>query len=314
MKKKIIAVITIICILIGGFLVGTGFQKRTDVVLFDYAVSEDGTAITMNVGVPTSVGYIRGFKDNGGGVKPHYLTFYSTFGGINSSLGAKSTYVLEISPDDTEIYFNCTGGGYEIVLEKDEETGQWIKPTQIGNSQNITFQAIILDIYDSYYLVEPIEGSQKLKSSDQIIVPMKNLDPSLEPEAGDIIEITYDGSIAESYPAQITEVYSIKVIQEANEESEKWAMIPMVMVNGELYLTTGYEATNDRECGIMDGEITSTVDGTEKPTKDNESNFGAGYGYQYGSQEGTIEIYMNDKWWIYATEEVRQQIQFPYGY
>lgn len=62
------------------------------------------------------------------------------------------------------------------------------------------------------------------------------------------------------------------------------------------------------------GEITSTVDGTEKPTKDNESNFGAGYGYQYGSQEGTIEIYMNDKWWIYATEEVRQQIQFPYGY
>ena len=82
MKKKIIVVIAIICILLAGFLVGTGFQKRTDVVLFDYSVSEDGTTITLNVGVPTSVGYIRGFKDNGGGVKPHYLTFYSTFGGI----------------------------------------------------------------------------------------------------------------------------------------------------------------------------------------------------------------------------------------
>ena len=134
MKKKIIVVIAIICILLAGFLVGTGFQKRTDVVLFDYSVSEDGTTITLNVGVPTSVGYIRGFKDNGGGVKPHYLTFYSTFGGINSSLGAKSSYVLDISPDDTAIYFNREGDGYEIVLAKDEETGQWLKPGKMGNS------------------------------------------------------------------------------------------------------------------------------------------------------------------------------------
>lgn len=128
MKKKIIVVIAIICILMAGFLVSTGFQKRTDVVLLDYSVSEDGTSITLNVGVPTSAGYIRRFKDNGGGVKPHYLTFYSTFGGINSSLGAKSSYVLEIAPDDTEIYFNRAGDGYEIVLAKDEETDQWLKP------------------------------------------------------------------------------------------------------------------------------------------------------------------------------------------
>ncbi len=47
-----------------------------DVVLVDYSVSEDGTEITLDVGIPTSIGYIRGFKDNGGGVKPHYLTFF----------------------------------------------------------------------------------------------------------------------------------------------------------------------------------------------------------------------------------------------
>ena len=28
-------------------------------------------------------------------------------------------------------------------------------------------------------------------------------------------------------------------------------------------------------CGTMDGEITSTVDGTEIPTEDNQSNFGS---------------------------------------
>ena len=33
MKKKVIVVITIIGILITAFLIGTGFQKRTDVVL-----------------------------------------------------------------------------------------------------------------------------------------------------------------------------------------------------------------------------------------------------------------------------------------
>ena len=88
------------------------------------------------------------------------------------------------------------------------------------------------------------------------------------------------------------------------------AMIPMVMVDGVIYLDTKCESTVDGRCGVMDGEITSHVHGTEKPTIDNQSNFGTGYGYQYGAAEGTIEIYMDGKWWIFATEEVRQEIQF----
>lgn len=82
---------------------------------------------------------------------------------------------------------------------------------------NAVFEATILEIHDSYYLVEPAEGSQELKSADQITVSMKNLDPSLEPEIGDTIKIEYNGEIAESYPAQITEVYSIKVVKEADK-------------------------------------------------------------------------------------------------
>lgn len=94
-------------------------------------------------------------------------------------------------------------------------------------------------------------------------------------------------------------------------DEAKWDLIPMVKVGGVLYLDTGYNNTDLHKCGTPDGEITSTVDGSEKPTADNQSNFGAGYGYQYGTTEGTVEIYMNDKWRIFATEEVRQQIQFP---
>ena len=94
MKKKMIIITSVIMVFIISFMVGTGFQKRTDVILVDYSVSQDGTEMQLDVHVSSSMGYIRGFKDKGGGVKPHYLTFYSTFGGLNSSLGSANSFML----------------------------------------------------------------------------------------------------------------------------------------------------------------------------------------------------------------------------
>lgn len=82
----------------------------------------------------------------------------------------------------------------------------------VGN-EKATFQATILEIHDGYYLVEPVAGSTELNSADRITVPMTNMNPSPEPEVGDVLEIEYDGSIAESYPVQITNVYSISVVE-----------------------------------------------------------------------------------------------------
>ena len=130
MNKKVILTIVIIVVLVASFLIGTGFMERTDVVLSDYAVIEDGSAISLGVQVASSMGYVRGFKDNGGGVKPHYLTFYSTFGGLNSSFGTENSFVLEIGKDDTEIYFNRPNGGYELVLVKNIDTGEWERPVK----------------------------------------------------------------------------------------------------------------------------------------------------------------------------------------
>ena len=133
MKKKsilIIAVtaITFLVISVLSFLIGTGLTVRTDVVLIDYSVSVDGTKLTFRTAIPASMGYIRGFEDQGGGVKPHYLTFYSTFGGLNSSLGAKDQFELELADTDTEIYLNRPNGGYVLVLQKNAGTGQWERP------------------------------------------------------------------------------------------------------------------------------------------------------------------------------------------
>ena len=176
-----------------------------------------------------------------------------------------------------------------------------------SNEAHQVFRAEILEIHDGHYLVKPVEGSWELNSADRIEVPIRNAHPSPEPEIGDVIEIEYSGEILETYPARIADVYGIKVIK----ETETWDLIPMVMVNGTLYLDTGHESKIEARCGVMDGEITSQVDGNKQPSVDDQSNFGTGYGYQYGATEGTIELFMNGKWWIFATEEARQKIQFP---
>ena len=192
------------------------------------------------------------------------------------------------------------------------ETGRLVFKNQciqiegFSNEAHQVFQAEILEIHGGNYLVKPVEGSWELSSADRIVVPISNAHPSPEPEIGDVIEIEYSGEILETYPARITEVFSIRVVKEA----ETWDLIPMVMVNGTLYLDTGHESKIEARCGVMDGEITSRVDGSKQPTVDDQSNFGTGYGYQYGATEETIELFMNGKWWIFATEEAHQAITF----
>ena len=78
---------------------------------------------------------------------------------------------------------------------------------------------------------------------------------------------------------------------------------PAVMVDGVVYYDTGCKSDAIKRCGVMDGEITEKCDSSEIPAKNNQSNFGTGYGYQYGSAEGTIEVRMGDgEWYIFAAE------------
>ena len=132
MKKKHIIIFSLITIVVlaSALFISTGFTKNSNVEIIDYTVSEDEKELSFIIGVPFSIGYVRGFNDVGGGIKPHYLDFYNTFGVINNSWGAKFEYVLELSKDDTEIYFNREDGGYELVLQKDHETGEWVRPTK----------------------------------------------------------------------------------------------------------------------------------------------------------------------------------------
>ncbi len=166
--------------------------------------------------------------------------------------------------------------------------------------ETVRFQATVIEKNDTgnSILVKPVDGSLELDSADQFSIFN---DEKLELQVGDLIEITYNGEIMESYPAQLGEIYDITVIEQA-EADTMWDRIPMVRVNGKLYYDTGRESTVSARCGNMDGEITTTVDGSEIPMEDDQSNFGSGFGYQYGEGD-TIEIYMNEKWVVFEYRE-----------
>lgn len=188
----------------------------------------------------------------------------------------------------------------------------------IENKPSVT--GIVEEVHDDYIIVysETADGYPN-GSNWSISLNVENKDSYTDVVVGDEIVFYYDGMAMETDPLQVSTIYAItlktpadRTVNETMEEKDAESLeeaivgndlIPMVMVNGELYMDTGHESTVEARCGMMDGEITSTVDRTEEPTKDNESNFGIGYGYQYGSQEGLIEIYMNDKWFVFATEK-----------
>ncbi len=91
---------------------------------------------------------------------------------------------------------------------------------------------------------------------------------------------------------------------EKPEEPPLYDLPLMVHLDGKLYTATG-ETHTEAKCGVMDGELSSTVPGYEIPTEDGTANFGENPSYQYGA-DGTIEIFMGGEWWIFAAEETEE--------
>jgi len=115
---------TVICSIIAILLIyftGTGFIKNNSVFISDFSM--DGTKMTITTGNASSVGYIRSVsvkeKDN-----VAYLDFYGAFGGINGSIGAKNTFIIDVSQNITTIAVNDSENTYKEVLEKDS-LGNW---------------------------------------------------------------------------------------------------------------------------------------------------------------------------------------------
>ena len=91
---------------------------------------------------------------------------------------------------------------------------------------------------------------------------------------------------------------------ERGEVEGAYDRIPCVMVNGRLYLDTGMDASGmipPTPDSSFDGAITSEVDGSELPTRNDQSNFGTGFGYKT-IDDSNIAIYMNQNWCLFRQE------------
>ena len=75
----------------------------------------------------------------------------------------------------------------------------------------------------------------------------------------------------------------------------------MFMFQKKLYTDTG-ETSSMLRCGVMDGQITSSVAADKVPHKNGQSNFGKGYGFQYGSRN-RMEVCIDGIWHIFAFNE-----------
>ena len=99
-----------------------GFQKRTDVCLRDFSVSED--AITVKTSPAGSMGFIRAMETEASGGEIH-CSFYCAFGGLNSGFGAKDVFEIQLDDSAETIYFDRGTSPDVLVLERDAESGAW---------------------------------------------------------------------------------------------------------------------------------------------------------------------------------------------
>lgn len=124
MKKPLTIIAIIILLILGAYYIGLGFLPRTDVVVADFEVSEQEDEMTIYTYILSSAGYSRTVKNVSDDPEKMMLKFYSAFGGVNGSIGAKSEFDLPLAPECKEIYV-LLYDDYRLTLAKNPTTGEW---------------------------------------------------------------------------------------------------------------------------------------------------------------------------------------------
>ena len=86
-----------------------------------------------------------------------------------------------------------------------------------------------------------------------------------------------------------------------SNEATTWDLRPMIMVNDCLYLDTGKQMPVEIDESAIIGEISSSVDGSEKPAKEGQTNFGL-IGSKYAYFEDNIVVLINNEWVLFEKE------------
>ena len=178
--KKIILALVVIAILIGAWFLAYRSHKSTSNLpqLSAIALMDEADVNEL------LVGYYR-------------TQLPDVWGGPDPELSGENTWVWVIDE-------------HTLLSVSTNKVGE--KAKIVSTSVDSVFKAEVLEIGNGYILVKPKEETREANSSDRIEVPMENMEPTLEPHVGDIIEITHAGDIQETYPARLVSVYHISVV------------------------------------------------------------------------------------------------------
>lgn len=126
-KKTILLSVVVAAFLLIAYMIFPGFCKNTTVFLSGFTVSDDGSEMTVTVGVASSVGAVRKVELRRHGSDMAELIFYSAFGGLNGKLGAKGEFTISLD-GITELSIRRADGRTEKTLVKTD--GVWTRVSQ----------------------------------------------------------------------------------------------------------------------------------------------------------------------------------------
>ena len=116
-------------------------------------------------------------------------------------VGNKATGSMDKAPNEAMSQESAQGNGSPQYGMITDSTGQ------------PSFRAEVLEVEDNCILVRPLAGEAELRSADKIYVSFGKMQDVPKIEVGDTVEICYDGTLMESYPAQISGATGIRVIE-----------------------------------------------------------------------------------------------------
>lgn len=133
---------------------------------------------------------------------------------LESDNQKRYTAVLEFEIADTPSSEPVSTSDPSVQPETPTANGEYT--TTVASGENPFFNAKVLEVNGRNILVEPFEGEDERRSASQIYVSTDVISTNPVPELkkGDEVRIVYNGEIQETFPAQISKVFAIYLINE----------------------------------------------------------------------------------------------------
>ena len=148
------------------------------------------------------------------------IFFYLTMAdGIKHEVGNIGNYYLFIDGDYFDAGYDWLSSWDRYYREGNAALPAGFFDTGYDVSSDVKFQAKVLEVHEKTLLVEPLEGSLELDSADLFDISLEHLAVSPQIDVGAIVEISYNGEIIESYPAQLGRIDQILVLSEVEENN-----------------------------------------------------------------------------------------------